>query len=106
MTDVAIAATAPRHAAFCPDPGPARTNNEDLPLVDVDHGVYGVIDGVGGQAAGQIAAGVAFDVIRQRLARPLGTPAERVREAIAIANNEIFRRTDEMPDLTVMARAA
>jgi len=103
MTDVAISAAAPLHAAFCTDPGRARTNNEDLPLVDVDHGVYGVIDGVGGQAAGEIAAGVAFDVIRQRLARPLGTPAERVREAIAIANNEIFRRADEVPDLHGMA---
>src|SRR5437867_8160601 len=103
MTDVAISAAVPLHAAFCTDPGRARTNNEDLPLVDVDHGVYGVIDGVGGQAAGEIAAGVAFDVIRQRLARPLGTAAERVREAIAIANNEIFRRADEVPDLHGMA---
>jgi PPM family protein phosphatase len=103
MTDVAISAAAPLHAAFCTDPGRARTNNEDLPLVDVDHGVYGVIDGVGGQAAGEIAAGVAFDVIQQRLARPLGTPAERVREAIAIANNEIFRRADGVPDLHGMA---
>jgi PPM family protein phosphatase len=103
MTDVVISAAAPLRAAFCTDPGRARTNNEDLPLVDVEHGVYGVIDGVGGQAAGEIAAGVAFDVIRQRLARPLGTPAERVREAIAIANNEIFRRADEVPELHGMA---
>ena len=103
MSDVVISAAAPLHAAFCTDPGRARTNNEDLPLVDVEHGVYGVIDGVGGQAAGEIAAGLAFDVIRQRLARPLGTPAERVREAIAIANNEIFRRADEVPELHGMA---
>jgi serine/threonine protein phosphatase PrpC len=103
MSDVVISAAAPLHAAFCTDPGRARTNNEDLPLVDVEHGVYGVIDGVGGQAAGEIAARVAFDVIRQRLARPLGTPAERVREAIAIANNEIFRRADEVPELHGMA---
>jgi len=36
MTDVVISAAAPLHAAFCTDPGRARTNNEDLPLVDVD----------------------------------------------------------------------
>jgi serine/threonine protein phosphatase PrpC len=65
--------------------------------------VYGVIDGVGGHAAGEVAAGIARDVILQRLARPLGTPAERVRESIAIANNEIFRRAGESPDLHGMA---
>jgi len=39
-----------------------------------------------------VAAATARDVILQRLARPTGTAAERVREAIAIANNEIYRR--------------
>jgi serine/threonine protein phosphatase PrpC len=89
-------------AAFRSDPGRIRTNNEDLPLVDAERGVYGVIDGVGGQAAGELAAAIACDVILQRLARPLGTPAERVREAIAIANNEIFRRAGSAPELAGM----
>jgi serine/threonine protein phosphatase PrpC len=89
-------------AAFRSDPGRVRANNEDLPLVDAERGVYGVIDGVGGQAAGELAAAIACDVILQRLARPLGTPAERVREAIAIANNEIFRRAGSAPELAGM----
>ena len=70
--------------------------------MDAERGVYGVIDGIGGQAAGELAAAIAHDVILQRVARPLGTPAERVREAIAIANNEIFRRASECPDLSGM----
>jgi serine/threonine protein phosphatase PrpC len=69
-----------------------RLNNEDMPLLDAARGVFGVIDGIGGQAGGEVAAATARDVILQRLARPVGTPAERVREAIAIANNEIYRR--------------
>jgi len=85
------------------DPGRARSNNEDLPIIDAARGIYGVIDGVGGQAGGEIAAAIARDVILQRLARPLGTAAERVREAIAIANNEIFRRAQEAPELRGMA---
>jgi serine/threonine protein phosphatase PrpC len=89
--------------AACTDPGRARSNNEDLPLIDPARGIYGVIDGVGGQAGGEIAAAIARDVILQRLARPLGTPAERVREAIAIANNEIFRRAQESAELRGMA---
>lgn len=91
------------HGAARTDPGRARTNNEDLPLLDAARGIYGVIDGVGGQAAGEVAAAIARDVILQRLARPVGSPADRVREAIAIANNEIFRRAQESPELRGMA---
>jgi PPM family protein phosphatase len=86
-------------AASRTDPGRVRTNNEDVPLLDAERGIFGVIDGVGGQAAGEFAASIAYDVILQRLARPLGTPAERVREAIALANNEIFKRAGDDPDL-------
>jgi serine/threonine protein phosphatase PrpC len=89
-------------AAYRTDPGRVRTNNEDVPLVDTERGVYGVIDGVGGQAAGEFAAAIAYNVILQRLARPLGTPSERVREAIALANNEIFRRADASRELAGM----
>jgi len=103
MSDAGVSAAVHLQAAFCTDPGRVRSNNEDVPLLDINRGVYGVIDGIGGHAAGEIAAGIAADVILQRLARPLGTPAERVREAIAIANNEIFRRADELPDLHGMA---
>ncbi len=84
-------------AAFRTDSGSVRSNNEDLPLCDPERGVFGVIDGVGGQAAGEVAAGIASTEILARLARPLGTPAERVREAIALANNEIFRQAQESP---------
>lgn len=89
-------------AAARSDRGRVRANNEDLPLLDVERGIYGVIDGVGGQNAGELAASIARDVILQRLGRPLGTPAERVREAIAIANNEIFRRASASPELAGM----
>ena len=104
MTDArAVIAPDILHAAARTDPGRARSNNEDLPLIDPARGVFGVIDGVGGEAGGEVAAAIARDVILQRLARPLGTAAERVREAIAIANNEIFRRAQESPELRGMA---
>jgi serine/threonine protein phosphatase PrpC len=79
-----------RHAAAS-DPGKRRKNNEDRYYVDADRGIYAVIDGVGGQAAGETAAGVAVDEIRARLERQTGTPEERLREAITLANNEILR---------------
>jgi serine/threonine protein phosphatase PrpC len=103
MTDAPVSAHDLLTAAFRSDPGRVRANNEDVALVDSARGVYGVIDGMGGQAAGEVAAGIARDVILQRLARPLGSPAERVREAIAIANNEIFGRAERTPELHGMA---
>jgi PPM family protein phosphatase len=99
VSDTSTTSLPALRSAYRSDPGRVRTNNEDLPLVDPDRGVYGVIDGVGGHVAGELAAAIACDVITQRLARPLGTPAERVREAIAIANNEIFKRAETSPDL-------
>ena len=92
----------PLAASARSDVGRVRTNNEDLAVLEADRGVFGVIDGVGGHAAGELAAAIARDVILQRLARPLGTAAERVREAIAIANNAIFRRALETPALAGM----
>ena len=103
MTDVRILAGEVLRAAARTDPGRVRLNNEDLPLIDASRGIFGVIDGIGGQAGGEVAAATARDVILQRLARPLGTPAERVREAIAIANNEIYRRAEQSSELRGMA---
>ena len=73
------------------DQGKRRTNNEDRRYIDPDRGIFAVIDGVGGQAAGEHAAEVAVVVLRERLERQTGTPEERLREAIALANNEIHR---------------
>jgi PPM family protein phosphatase len=91
-------ATSPLAAGCRSDAGRVRTNNEDLVVCDPDRGIYAVIDGVGGQSAGEVAAAIARRVILERLARPLGTPPERVREAIALANNEIFRVAQEFPE--------
>lgn len=98
-----MSATDVMRGAARTDPGRVRSNNEDLPVIDPVRGIFGVIDGVGGEAGGEIAAATAYDVIMQRLARPSGTPAERVREAIAIANNEIYRRAQGSPELYGMA---
>ena len=98
MTDAAVLARASHlNAAAASDRGRLRTGNEDRHYVDADRGVFLVVDGVGGHAAGEVAAAIAIDVITQRLDRPLGTPAQRVREAIALANNEILRQAERSP---------
>src|SRR5688572_33367784 len=98
MTDTALLARTVRlTAAAASDRGRVRTGNEDRHYLDVDRGVFLVVDGVGGHAAGEVTAAIAVDVITQRLERPIGTPAQRVREAIALANNEILRQAERSP---------
>ena len=98
MTDAALLARASRvNAAAASDRGRVRTGNEDRHYVDAERGIFLVVDGVGGHAAGEVAAAIAVDVITQRLERPIGTPAQRVREAIALANNEILRQAERSP---------
>jgi PPM family protein phosphatase len=92
-----------QNCAGLSDAGRKRENNEDRFHADPDRGIFFVIDGVGGQAAGEKAADTAYDLLRKRLERPTGTPAQRVREAITIANNEIFRLAETNEEWRGMA---
>lgn len=86
--------TTTRHAlaAFAGShPGLHRDNNEDRCHADADRGIFFVVDGVGGQAAGDKAAEIAQSLLRARLERETGAITERIREAITLANNEIYR---------------
>src|SRR5207249_10569293 len=74
-------------AAGQTDTGRQRDVNEDRFHCDAARGLFIVIDGVGGQAAGGKAADVALSMLRTRLERETGTAAQRVREAITKANN-------------------
>jgi serine/threonine protein phosphatase PrpC len=69
-----------------------REGNEDRFFIDDEHGIFAVVDGVGGNAAGETAAEVAIDVLRSHLANGSGCSRESVREAITAANNEIYQR--------------
>jgi serine/threonine protein phosphatase PrpC len=89
--------------AVASDTGRRRTNNEDRYYVDAERGIFAVIDGVGGHAAGEHAADAAVEVLRERLERQTGTPEERLREAIALANNEIYRQAHSRPEWSGMA---
>jgi serine/threonine protein phosphatase PrpC len=90
-------------AAGATDAGLLREVNEDRFFVDEARGIFIVVDGIGGQAAGGKAADVALSMLRQRLERETGPVCERVREAIAIANNEIYRLASTRPEWAGMA---
>jgi len=84
------------------DPGLLTTVNEDRILVDTDRGVFLVVDGLGGHAAGDRAAQIAVDVIARELHPGEGEIAGQIRRTIALANNEIFRLAQEETDCAGM----
>ncbi len=66
-------------------------------------GIFLVVDGVGGQAAGEVAATIAADRIRRRVERQDAPAHVRVREAITLANREILLKAQSDPTLAGMA---
>ena len=85
------------------DAGRVRSNNEDAFHMDAERGIFLVVDGIGGQAAGEKAAEIAVERMRARLERQAGSVEQRVREAIAMANNEILRVARANPEFHGMA---
>lgn len=65
------------------DLGCVRENNEDSHLLDLEHGVFVVADGVGGSTGGEIAS--------QRLVQQIGESAEEL-STLARGGNPIFDR--------------
>jgi serine/threonine protein phosphatase PrpC len=95
-------ATALRAAAGT-NAGLQRDVNEDRIHADLARGLFLVIDGVGGHAAGGRAADIALAMVPWRLERETGPLVDRVREAIAFANNEIHRAAVLQPEWSGMA---
>ena len=94
---VPVARAAQVRAGGASDQGRIREGNEDRVYVDAARGIFIVADGVGGHAAGEVAAAIAVDVIPQRLARPSQDRAQAMREAITLANNEIHAQAAARP---------
>ena len=90
-------------AAAGSDPGRERENNEDRTLCDPERGIYAVIDGVGGESGGEIAAQTALEILKARLSRRTTDAGRLIREAIALANKQIYERAQANPALAGMA---
>jgi PPM family protein phosphatase len=90
-----------------------RASNEDALLVDPALGLFVVADGMGGHKAGEVAAQLAIDAIRQfvedsrdtsDMTWPFGvdltlsTNANRLRTAVRVANNRVLEASESCAD--------
>lgn len=91
-----------RSAAYS-HPGRMREDNQDRSHVDDHHGIFLVVDGLGGHAAGEKAADAAVDVIAAELQRPDQELRQRIRTAITAANNRIWELASSNEDWAGMA---
>jgi serine/threonine protein phosphatase PrpC len=103
MASGSLGAVSAVRAAGNTDPGLLRDVNEDRFHLDLARGLFMVVDGVGGQAAGGKAADTAVSLLRARLERETGPVPDRLRDAITTANNEIHRLAGLRPEWSGMA---
>jgi serine/threonine protein phosphatase PrpC len=85
------------------DTGLLRERNEDRYFLDPERGIFLVADGMGGQAAGEMAAQIAVETIRESMADATPPAGDRVRGAITEANNRIYQRAQDDASLGGMA---
>jgi serine/threonine protein phosphatase PrpC len=90
-------------SAAASDTGLQRSNNEDRVYADESSGVFIVVDGVGGQPAGEKAADTALETIVRELDPSRGQVERQIRNAVTAANNEIWRLSQTNPDWSGMA---
>lgn len=89
------------------DTGKARQNNEDAFIARQDASnrfiIACVIDGVGGYAGGEIAAGIARDAILKRLDNSSGEIISTIIDCFDIANQRIIEEKQRNKDYDMMS---
>lgn len=100
------------------DVGRKRRGNEDSVLVDLEHKLFVVADGMGGHAAGEVASKVAVDSISEfvgmtaggeditwpfGLEQDVSLDGNRLKTAIRYANRKVLEATKERTECEGMA---
>ncbi len=79
------------------DVGRVRQNNEDCLIDSPESGLFGVCDGLGGHAAGEVASAIASQTITEEIEKASGPAREALRGSLELANQRILREQMENP---------
>src|SRR5690242_21916548 len=89
------------------DKGRMRDNNEDRfiaqTILQKRYVLACVIDGVGGYEGGEIASGLAHDSIINYLQKPFNEIIPALKNALAVANDKIYKRKQNEDAINEMA---
>jgi len=102
--------------ASCTDPGMVRSHNEDSIATDAAHGLVVLADGMGGYNAGEVASGMATNVIVTEMRQVLESTqpnqidprtnqtiaARLLREQVLRANSSIYQAAQNQPQYAGM----
>ncbi len=78
--------------------GRVRQNNEDALIESPEIGLFGVCDGLGGHAAGEVASRIASDTLMEFLHRNSKRPEQSLIEAVREANWRILKEQQKRPE--------
>lgn len=87
------------------DKGLVRQNNEDSYLVEEPSGLLVICDGMGGHIGGEIASGIAVNVIKQEFSPEDVLPGE-LQRVLERANDAVWNQAQKEPSLHGMGTTA
>ena len=82
--------------------GRVRHNNEDALVDSAQFGLFGVCDGLGGHAGGEVASAIASRTILEEMKKARGPASQVLRECLELANRRILKQQTENPQLRGM----
>ena len=88
------------------DVGCVRAHNEDSCLTMEERQIYAVADGMGGQAAGEVASHMLVEVLREDLSACTTPGEEELRQAVLHANERILIEAESTPGRKGMGTTA
>lgn len=80
------------------DTGLVRGNNEDCLILSEEDALFGVCDGMGGHAAGEIASSIASEAISEGVTGNTHHPPDVLKTGIESANEKIFQFQARRPE--------
>lgn len=84
------------------DVGRVRKNNEDAVVDCPESGLFGVCDGLGGHAAGEVASAIASQTIVQEIDQAGGPAEDVLRDCLELANRRILQEQADNPTMRGM----